>query len=84
MSGAALAFSAIKQSEDGEWLVLRCVNLIDREQSGRWTFPKQIKEAKLARLDETAIADWPVATDKSHSTVEFVAAARAVVTILVR
>ena len=29
-SGAGLAFSAIKESEDGGWLVLRCVNLLER------------------------------------------------------
>jgi len=62
--------------------VVRCVNLTDREQPGRWTLPRQIREAKLGRLDETPLTDIPIAGDQS--TVEFPASPRAVVTILIR
>jgi alpha-mannosidase len=81
LSGVGLALSAMKASEDGEWVVLRCVNLTDRESSGRWTMARPIKEAKLARLDETPVSDLPVSDE---SVVDFVAGPRAVVTTLVR
>ena len=35
LSGTGLAFSTVKESEDGEWLVLRCVNLARPPGSGR-------------------------------------------------
>ena len=82
LSGTNLAFSAIKHSEDQQWLVLRCVNLGDREQVGRWTMPRPLSEAALARLDETRLTDLALGSDASF--VEFTAAPRAVVTILVR
>jgi mannosylglycerate hydrolase len=82
LSGTGLAFSAMKQSEDEQWLVLRCVNLVDREQKGRWTLPRPIREAKLARLDETPLSG--IAVRENQSEVEFSASPRAVVTILVR
>jgi hypothetical protein len=77
-----LTLSAVKQSEDERWLVLRCVNLGTREQAGRWILPRAITEAKLARLDETPISDIAIASDAR--LVEFVAGPRAVVTLLVR
>ncbi len=82
LSGTGLAFSAMKQSEDGQWLVLRCVNLTEREQQGRWTMPRAIREAKLARLDETPLSD--ITTGGDQSVLEFVAQPRGVVTILAR
>jgi alpha-mannosidase len=82
LAGVGMAFSAIKQSDDGNWLVLRCVNLLDREQTGRWTLPRRIQEAKLARLDETPLSGITVIP--GQSVIEFAAGPRAVVTILVR
>jgi alpha-mannosidase len=82
LSGSGLTLSAVKQSEDERWLVLRCVNLGTREQAGRWILPRAITEAKLARLDETPISDIAIASDAR--LVEFVAGPRAVVTLLVR
>ena len=55
--GTGLSFSAIKESEDGEWLVLRCVNLRDDEVTGVWRLPFEIREARLARLDETVLGE---------------------------
>jgi alpha-mannosidase len=81
LSGTNLAFSACKQSEDGQWLTLRCVNIGDREQKGRWTLPRSVNEAKLARLDETPIKDANIV---GGSSVEFTAGPRSVTTILVR
>ena len=82
LSGMGLAFSTMKQSEDEQWLVLRCVNLVDRDQVGRWTLPRPIREAKLARLDETPLTDLVISGNPT--AVEFAAPPRAVVTILVR
>jgi hypothetical protein len=74
------ALSAIKDSEDGEWLVVRSVNQGDDEAPGRLTFGFPIAEARLARLDETPLYDVPV----ENAAVEFTAGPRAVTTILVR
>ena len=78
--GTGLALSAIKDSEDDDWLVVRCVNQQEDERPGRWTFGFPVREARLARLDETPLNEIPV----ENGTVPFVATPRAVVTILVR
>ena len=80
LDGAGLAFSSAKESENGEWLVLRCVNLTDSTVSGAWNLPFAPSAVKLARLDETPLGDL-VATDR---VVRVSAGPHAVVTILVR
>ena len=80
LEGRGLAFSAAKESEDGEWLVLRCVNLTDDTVGGRWRLPFEAREGRVARLDETPVGDVSVA----GRVVEFSAPPRAVVTHLVR
>jgi alpha-mannosidase len=80
LEGRGLAFSAAKESEDGEWLVLRCVNLTDDTVAGRWSLPFVARESRLARLDETPMSDVTV----SGRRLEFSAPPRAVVTVLVR
>jgi alpha-mannosidase len=77
--GQGLAFSAMKESEQGQWTVLRCVNLLDRETRGRWVLPSPIREAHLARLDETITQALPT----TGTEVEFLARPRETVTILV-
>jgi alpha-mannosidase len=79
LSGTGLAFSAVKESDDGEWLVLRCVNLLDQPVRGTWHLAG-LNEAVRARLDETPLE--PVAVREGR--IEFVAPARAAVTILAR
>ncbi|HEX8726741.1 MAG TPA: glycoside hydrolase family 38 C-terminal domain-containing protein, partial [Gemmatimonadaceae bacterium] len=79
LQGRGLAFSAVKESEDGAWLVLRCVNLLDRAVRGRWVVGGGIREARLARLDETPGEELAVHGD----AVDFEAGPRAVVTVLV-
>jgi alpha-mannosidase len=83
LDGDGLAFSACKESEDGEWIVLRCVNLLDSEVAGSWRLARQygIREARLARLDETPLEALPMRED---GVVRFVASPRGVVTILAR
>jgi alpha-mannosidase len=80
LEGKGLAFSTLKESEDGQWTVARCVNLLDEPVNGLWRFGVSIREARLARLDETPLD----ALTPDGMAVPFVAAPRAVVTILVR
>ena len=80
LDGEGLAFSSAKESEDGQWLALRCVNLLDEARDGSWTLGAPIAEAHLARLDETIMAPAQAA----GGTVNFLAGPRAVTTILVR
>jgi alpha-mannosidase len=80
LDGQGLAFCCAKESEDGEWIVLRCLNLLDQEATGSWKLGRPLREASLARLDETPTGKAILVED----TVTFTAAPRAVVTILVR
>jgi alpha-mannosidase len=80
LEGQGLTVSAIKQSEGGQWLVLRCVNLTEETVHGLWRLPFTAVAASLARLDETP-------TEQIRTTgsgVAFEATPRAIVTILVR
>jgi alpha-mannosidase len=80
LEGGGLAFSAAKESENGEWLVLRCVNLREEESEGTWRLGRDVKAAQMARLDET-----PLSPLRAHGdTIAFVAPPRGVVTILVK
>jgi alpha-mannosidase len=81
LRGPGLAFSCAKESEDGEWLVVRCVNLTDGAVEGAWRVGFAVREAGVARLDETIVASCEVTGD---GTVPFIAVPRAMVTILVR
>jgi len=80
LEGKGLAFSTLKESEDGEWIVARCVNLRDEPVDGRWQFGIPIREARLARLDQTPLESLTA----QRNSVHFQAAPRAVVTILLR
>ena len=78
--GVGLAFAAAKESEDGEWLVLRCANLTAEPCSGSWVLGSPVHEARRARLDET-----PAEAIMTNGTaVPFVAHPREITTILVR
>ena len=80
--GAGLAFSSCKESEEGNSLVLRCVNLLDRSVEGQWRLPgrRRVSEAHRTRLDETPLRRL----ESSDHAVRFVADAHEVVTILIR
>jgi 2-O-(6-phospho-alpha-D-mannosyl)-D-glycerate hydrolase len=80
LAGTGLALSAVKESDDGEWTVLRCVNLFDRAVRGRWRLGGGIREARASRLDETPGEALSVAGDG----VEFEAPPRDIVTVLAR
>jgi alpha-mannosidase len=78
--GEGLAFSAVKESDDGNWLVLRCVNLLGEAVHGRWRLPFVPSEVAEARLDETVMTKL----ENRDSVIDFTATARAIVTLLVR
>ena len=80
LEGIGLSFSSAKESESGEWLVRRCVNLLEKESAGSWRLGRAVKEAHLARLDETVLTPLSLKGD----TIPFLAPPRAVVTVLVR
>ena len=80
LEGEGLALSTIKTSEDGAWLVLRCVNLTQREISGAWTLGAPVHEARTSRLDEQPGELLGIQDDR----VPFAASPRAIVTLLVR
>ena len=79
LSGDGLAATTIKDSDDGQWIVLRCVNLLDHDGQGTWRLAG-INEARFARLDESPGESLPV----HDGQVTFIASARAIVTILAR
>lgn len=56
LEGAGLTFSALKESDDGNYVVLRCVNVTDVEVRGAWILPRAPASAHVSRLDETPIA----------------------------
>ena len=74
--GQGLAFSTMKESEDGESVVLRCVNLLDEAVEGGWQLPGA-HEIVRARLDETPL-------EGVQGGDRFLVRPRGVVTILAR
>jgi hypothetical protein len=80
LDGAGFAFSAAKDSDDGEWVVLRAVNLSEEPRVGVWRLGFPVAEARRSRLDET-----PGERLEVHDRrVPFNAGPREIVTVLVR
>jgi alpha-mannosidase len=80
LCGEGLAFSAAKPSDEGAWLVLRCVNLTNEDREGLWRLAAPVHEAQLARLDETALESIPL----RNGEIPFRAGPFGIVTVLVR
>ena len=80
LSGDGLSLSTIKDAESGDWTVLRCMNVTEQRVAGAWWLGFPVREARLARLDETPQRALTVA----NGVVRFTARPRGVVTILVR
>lgn len=80
LDGCGLAMSCAKEAANGEAVILRCVNLLDTPVLGAWRLPSMIREATLARLDETPLE----ALEVNDGIIAFEALPRAVVTVLVR
>lgn len=81
LSGTGLAFKAAKVSEDGESLVLRCVNATAAPVAGEWRVGLPVRRAYRARLDETAAGR--VRSSSADGVVPFEAGPREVVTVRV-
>jgi 2-O-(6-phospho-alpha-D-mannosyl)-D-glycerate hydrolase len=81
LAGEGLVFSAMKPADGGRGVVLRCYNALARPAAGTWRVPWPVREARLARLDETPLAPLDVGPG---GAVRFEAAPRAVITILLR
>ncbi|HEX6807725.1 MAG TPA: hypothetical protein VF118_07035 [Gemmatimonadaceae bacterium] len=79
LEGPGLAFLACTPSQDGEWTVLRCVNLCDQPVPGAWGCGFSVRQAMRARLDET-----PIEAVTASARIAFQAGAREIVTLLVR
>lgn len=77
LQGEGLAFLACKPGAEDGVVVVRCLNLLDRAVHGSWRLAG-VREARLARLDETPRGVLPVC----NGEVRFVAPPRASVTIL--
>jgi alpha-mannosidase len=80
LNGEGLALSSIKTSEDGAWMVLRCVNLTEHAVIGEWVLGGEVREARTSRLDETPGALVPMRDGR----VPILAPPRGIVTMLVR
>jgi hypothetical protein len=56
LEGDGLAFSTLKESEDGTHVVARLVNVTGAEVHGALVLPRDVQAAHRARLDETPLA----------------------------
>jgi len=60
LEGEGLTFSTLKESDDGNYVVARCVNITDAEVHGAWVLSRAPGSAHVSRLDETPIAPLPM------------------------
>ncbi len=80
LEGDGLELSAAKRSEDGRWMVLRCINQRPVAARGVWHLPRGATEVRLSRLDETP----GLPLTGTGSRIRFEAPAHGIVTLLVR
>jgi mannosylglycerate hydrolase len=80
LEGEGLRFLACKESEEGEWTVLRCVNATSRRVTGSWRCGWPVRDAREARLDEQPGDPLPV----REGVIEVTLAPSEVATVLVR
>lgn len=69
LEGAGVRFAACKESEDGAWTVLRCVNVTAQPVDATWRCGWPLQEARTARLDETPGKALAVSSDAVAITV---------------
>ena len=80
LEGDGLTFSTAKRSEDGNWLVLRCVNQLGTAVRGVWHLPRDAREVRHSRLDETP----GLALTGAGPRIRFEAPPNGITTMLVR
>lgn len=80
LEGDGLSFSAAKRSEDGAWLVLRCMNRRSTPVRGVWQLPHPATEVRLSRLDESP----GLLLSATGTRIRFEAQPHEIVTLLVR
>ncbi len=61
----SLVLSALKQSEDGEAMVVRVYNPGSSEVAGEVRFAQEVEKASFSRLDETEGAAAPITGGKT-------------------
>ena len=81
LEGEGLVFGALKDADDGDGFVLRCVNAWDAAVDGAWRVAVPCTRARLARLDETPESELAMTREADASVIRFTAGPRAVVTI---
>lgn len=82
LDGDGLVASAVRVSDDGEYLVLRCVNITSQRVTGAWQLPASGPwRARDARLDDAPLGEWERVHD---ARVPLSVPARAVHTVHVR
>ncbi|HXY29655.1 MAG TPA: glycoside hydrolase family 38 C-terminal domain-containing protein [Gemmatimonadaceae bacterium] len=80
LEGDGLRCAAVKESEDGAWMVLRAVNLTGHAVRGRWVIGPEVTEARVSALDERE----GEALEVRRGAIAFEAPPFGVVTVLVR
>ena len=81
LAGVGVRQSAVSLADDGDGIVLRCVNDSPDTSVGRWSIPNSAElQVAPARLDETLLG----ARQPLDQRIEFTAPPRAVVTFRVR
>ncbi|MEO8227443.1 MAG: glycosyl hydrolase-related protein, partial [Gemmatimonadota bacterium] len=81
LSGEGLVLSAIKPAEDGDGMVLRCYNALDRPTTGAWKILPPPGSAMRTRGDESGSETCNVSPD---GEIAFAAGPHAIVTMRVR
>jgi alpha-mannosidase len=79
LEGAGLVLSAVKPSEEGEAIVVRCYNARPEAVDGRWRFGRGLARAVHLRADERAGTE--LSLDPDGRSVPFRAGPHAMVTI---
>ena len=79
LEGAGLVLSAVKPSEDGDAVVLRCYNARGEAVDGRWRLGRAVARAILQRADERGGSELPLL--EGGQVIPFQAGPHALVTI---
>jgi 2-O-(6-phospho-alpha-D-mannosyl)-D-glycerate hydrolase len=79
LEGAGLVLKSVKQADDGDGIILRCVNVTNHPVRGAWVWPGPLRDAVRVALGESP--DESRQCHRTGSRIEFDAAPREVVTL---